>query len=48
MLNCWEANIERRICFNDIISKLVEEVGKGYVIESLDDDHHDYTLIKDN
>jgi len=48
MLNCWEANIERRICFDDIVSELIEEVGKGYVIESLHDDHHDYTLMKDN
>jgi len=45
MLKCWEADIEKRICFNEIVSELIEEVGKGYVIDSLDD-HCDYAVMK--
>jgi len=45
MLKCWEADVEERICFNEIVLELIEEVGKGYVIDSLDD-YHDYTIMK--
>lgn len=38
MLKCWEADTESRICFEEIVTELIEEVGKGYVIENLDDD----------
>ena len=38
MLRCWETNTESRICFEDIATELNEEVSKGYVIETLDDD----------
>ena len=37
MLRCWEADVESRICFEEIVAELSEEVGKGYVIETLDD-----------
>jgi len=33
------------ICFNEIASELAEEVEKGYVIENLDVDHHNNTLM---
>ena len=36
MLKCWEADVESRICFGEIVTELEEEVSKGYVIESLD------------
>ena len=45
MLKCWEADVEKRICFNEIVSELIEEVGKGYVIDNLDD-CHDYAVMK--
>ena len=45
MLKCWEEDVKRRICFEEIVSELIEEVGKGYVIDNLDD-YHDYTAIK--
>ena len=38
MLGCWEAEAERRPSFNEIELELMEEVGKGYVIDNLDDD----------
>ena len=38
MLKCWEADTESRICFEEIVTELIKEVGKGYVIENLDDD----------
>ena len=37
MLKCWEADVESRVCFGEIVTELSEEVSKGYVIESLDD-----------
>ena len=37
MLKCWETDVETRICFGEIVTELIEEVSKGYVIESLDD-----------
>ena len=40
MLKCWEADTESRICFEEIVTELNEEVSKGYVIENLDD-HYD-------
>ena len=45
MLKCWEEDVKRRICFEEIVSELIEEVGKGYVIDNLDD-YHDYAAIK--
>lgn len=36
MLKCWEVDVESRICFEEIVTQLNEEVSKGYVIESLD------------
>lgn len=38
MLRCWEGDPESRPCFNEIEIELMEEVGKGYVIDNLDDD----------
>ena len=38
MLKCWEADTESRICFEEIVTELNEEISKGYVIENLDDD----------
>ena len=35
MLNCWETDVEKRACFEDIVMELSEEVSKGYVIEML-------------
>ena len=37
MLKCWEADVDSRICFEEIVMELNEEVNKGYVIETLDD-----------
>ena len=37
MLKCWEADTESRICFEEIVTELIEEISKGYVIENLDD-----------
>jgi len=45
MLKCWETDVEKRTCFNEIVSDLIEEVGKGYVIDSLDD-YHEYAIMK--
>jgi len=48
MLRCWEASVESRICFKEIVVELNEEVSKGYVIESLDDDNKvdvQYTIV---
>ena len=45
MLKCWEQNVDQRICFDEIASELAEEVEKGYVIENLDVDHHNNTLM---
>jgi len=49
MLKCWEADVESRICFKEIVTELNEEVSKGYVIEYLDDIDNksdaDYTAL---
>ena len=37
MMKCWETDVDSRICFGEIVTKLSEEVSKGYVIENLDD-----------
>ena len=44
---CWCSSAGRKmwICFNEIASELAEEVEKGYVIENLDVDHHNNTLM---
>ena len=39
MLKCWKADVESRICFEEIVVELNEEVSKGYVIETLDDNY---------
>ena len=45
MLRCWEEDVERRLCFDEIVLELNEEVGKGYVIDNLDD-FHKYAIIE--
>ena len=37
MLKCWKADAESRICFDEIVTELYEEVSKGYVNECLND-----------
>ena len=35
MLKCWEADVEQRACFGEIVVELSEEASRGYVIENL-------------
>jgi len=39
MLRCWEGDAENRPSFNEIEIEMMEEAGKGYVIDNLDDDN---------
>ena len=36
MLKCWEADVEKRLCFKEILFELSEEIIEDYVIDSLD------------
>ena len=36
MLKCWEADVEKRLCFKEILLELSEEIIEDYVIDSLD------------
>ena len=36
MLKCWEVDVEKRLCFKEILLELSEEMIEDYVIESLD------------
>ena len=44
MLKCWEADVDSRFCFEEIVIELNEEVSKGYVIETLDDIDNDVQM----
>ena len=44
MLKCWEVDVDSRFCFEEIVIELNEEVSKGYVIETLDDDDKDVQM----
>ena len=49
MIKCWETDVNSRISFEEIVTELSEEVSKGYVIESLDNNdvpiHNCYTTV---
>ena len=36
MLKCWEADVEKRPCFDEIEMELSDELSKGYVNDTLD------------
>ena len=34
MLKCWEADVDSRICFKEIIAELIREANETYATES--------------
>ena len=37
MLKCWEADVDNRICFKEIVAELTKEAGKVCATENSDD-----------
>ena len=37
MLKCWEADVDNRICFKEIVAELTKEASEVYATENCDD-----------